>query len=258
MSETLAIDRPQRWDRPFGPNMTDSDVDSVLALEVFQNIDAAQFPKKQALRDIIRNDVRIRRYRRGDIVIREGDYGNSVFVIVSGTVRVVLEDVKDRALGRQAARYRRSFFEALGQLWKNARMPEVRDVATYQGGADLSIRGEASSARTFLKDVDSFIAAHNTFPMTEGEIFGEIAALSRTPRTATVFADADLELVELRWQGLRDIRKHDRAFRESIDRQYCKRRWSEDLAESPLFAHLDEKTLEIIAARTLFETHCTF
>ena len=258
MRETPAMDRPRRWDQPFGPDMTDADIDSVLALEVFQNIDATQFPRNQSLRDIIGNDARIQRYRRGDIVIREGDYVSSVFVIIKGTVRVVLEDVEDRAVGRQAGRSQRSFFESLSQLWKNARMPEVRDVATYQGGANLSIRGESTSARTFLKDVDAFIADHNTFPMTEGQIFGEIAALSRTPRTATVFADADLDLVELRWQGLRDIRRHDRAFREYIDRQYRERGWSEDLAESPLFAHLDKKTLKIIAERTLFETHGTF
>jgi Fe-S-cluster-containing dehydrogenase component/CRP-like cAMP-binding protein len=257
MAETLAIDRPQRWDQPFDPDMTDADVDSVLALELFHNIEASQFPKNLSLRDIIRNDVRIQPYRRGDIVVREGDYGNSVFVIVKGTVRAV-RGVEDRALGHHVARHRHSFTKALGQLWKNARVPEARNVATYQGGANLSIRDESSSARIFFKDVDSFIAAHNTFPMTEGQVFGEIAALSRSPRTATVFADADLELVELRWQGLRDIRQYDRAFREYIDRRYGQRRWAEDLAETPLFAHLDEKTLEIIASRTLFETHGTF
>ena len=258
MTETLAIDRPRRWDQPFGPDVTDSDVDSVLALEVFQNVDATQFPKDQSLRDIIKNDARIQRYQRGDIVVREGDYGNSVFAIIEGTAQVVLEDIHDSTLDRRTTRYRRSFFEALGQLWSNAKVPEERDVATYQGSADLSLRGESTTARTYLKDVDSFTETHTIFPMTKGQIFGEIAALSRTPRTATVFADGDLELVELRWQGLRDIRQRDRKFREFIDRIYGERRWAEDLAELPLFAHLDEKTLEIIAAQTLFETHGEF
>ena len=258
MTEALAIDRPQRWDEPFGPDMSDADVDRVQALEVFQIINAAEFPKNLQLRDIIKNDARIQGYRRGDIVVRNGDYGNSFFVIIKGTVRVVLEDVEDSSLGRRATRYKRSFFQALGQLWNIARMPEVRDVATYQGGADLSIRGESTTARTFLKDVESFIETHNTKPMTEGQTFGEIAALSRTPRTATVFADSDLELLELRWQGLREIRRHDMTFREFIDGLYRERNWAKDLAESPLFAHLNETVLETIAARTLFETHGEF
>jgi Fe-S-cluster-containing dehydrogenase component/CRP-like cAMP-binding protein len=169
-----------------------------------------------------------------------------------------MEDTAGGSLGRRAEQGKRSFFQSLSQLWKNARMPEVRDVATYQGGADLSLRGESTTARTFLKDPDAFIASHRTRPMTEGETFGEIAALSRTPRTATVFAGGDLELVELRWQGLRDIRRRDRSFRDYIDGLYRQRGWSRHIAEPPLFAHLDEATLEIIAAETLFETHGEF
>ena len=258
MPEAVTINRPRRWDAPFGPDMTDADVDRVVTLEVFQNIDATQFPKDQSLRDIIKNDGRIVRYQRGDVIVKNGDYGNSVFVVIKGSVRVVFDDIKDSRLGRRVTRYKRSFFEALSQLWKNDSMPEVRDVAAYQGGAELSIRGESTTARTFLKDVDSFIETHNTRPITEGQTFGEIAALSRTPRTATIFAESDLELVELRWQGLRDIRRHERKFREFIDRLYRDRERSRFIAESPLFAHLDDKTLEIIAAQTLYETHGEF
>ncbi len=258
MPEAVTINRPRRWDAPFGPDMTDADVDRVVTLEVFQNIDATQFPKDQSLRDIIKNDGRIVRYQRGDVIVKNGDYGNSVFVVIKGSVRVVFDDIKDSRLGRLITRYKRSFFEALSQLWKNDAMPEVRDVAAYQGGAELSLRGESTTARTFLKDVDSFIETHNTRSMTEGQTFGEIAALSRTPRTATIFAESDLELVELRWQGLRDIRRHERKFREFIDRLYRDRERSQAIAESPLFAHLDDKTLEIIAAQTLYETHGEF
>ena len=82
MTDALAIERPQRWDQPFGPGMSAVDVGRVVALEVFQNIDATQFPKDQSLRDIVKNDARIQRYQRGDIVVREGDYGSSVFVII--------------------------------------------------------------------------------------------------------------------------------------------------------------------------------
>ena len=231
MTESLAIERPQRWDQPFGPEMTDSDIDRVLGLAIFKDIDETQFPRDQSLRDIIRKDGRIENYQRGDIVVREGDYGNSVFVIMMGSIRVVFDDITEIGLAREAPRARRSIVEVLSQLWTNDKMPEVRDVATYQGGAALSIRGESTAARTFIKDVDAFITAHETFPMSTGEAFGEIAALSRTPRTATVFADKPLEVFELRWQGLRDIRRHDRQFREHIDGLYRKRRWSQELME---------------------------
>ena len=256
--ESISIDRPQRWGTPFGPDMTERDVDRVLALGVFEDIDPDQFPASQPLRDIIANDARIRHFQRGEIVVRSGDYGSSVFVIIRGTARVVFDEVEDNRFGRRASRQRRSFLEALSQLWRNAEMPEVRDVATYQGGADLTLHGRSEDARTALKDVDAFTAAHETVDLGEGQTFGEIAALSRTPRVATIFAATDLELVELRWQGLRDIRRRDNRFRELIDGLYRERSLSSHLAEAPLFAHLDKTVLDTIAAQTLFETHGDF
>lgn len=256
--QSITIDRPQRWDKPFGPDMTDRDVDRVLGLGIFADIDAGQFPASQSLRDIIKNDARIKRFHRGEIVVRNGDYGSSVFVVIRGTARVVFDDIEDNRLGRRQSRERRSFFGAIAQLWRNADMPEVRDVATYEGGADLRLRGRTGDARTSLRDVDAFSSAHNTVDLDEGQTFGEIAALSRTPRIATVFAATDLDLVELRWQGLRDIRRRDSQFREYIDGLYRARSLSAHLAESPLFAHLDQSVLDTIAKQTLFETHGEF
>ena len=97
-----------------------------------------------------------------------------------------------------------------------------------------------------------------TFPIRAGELVGEIAALSRTPRTATVFAVEESELLEIRWQGLRDIRKRDVGFREHIDTLYRERSLATHLAESPIFRHLSKASLDEIAKETIFETHGDF
>lgn len=256
MAAPTAIARPQRWDRPFGPEMANADVARVLDLPLFRDIDPEGFPAGQGLADIIRNDARIVPYRRGDVVVRQGDYGNSLFIVASGSVRVVVDETRDAELGRHTSRRRRGVFEALRQLWANADEPEARDLSVYRDVA-VRVRGDDADARTSVEDVDAFVGKHNTVQLGPGEFFGEIAALARTPRSATVVVEADADLVELRWQGLRDIRRRDPGFRAFIDGRYRERSLKQHMAEAPLFAHLDETALQEVVENTLFETHGT-
>jgi len=256
MVESTAIARPQRWDRPFGPDMTDIDVAEVLDQPLFRDIDPSQFPDSLPLRDIIRNDTRVRHFSRGDVIVREGDYGNSMFVIMRGRVRVITDGVDDAELGRRTRAKPRSWLQALRQLWANPRQPEVRDVTAYFSGTrNLDLRGEADDARTYLEDVDAFLSQHETVLLEDGAAFGEIAALARSTRTATAIAETDTQVIELRWQGLRDIRRRDAGFRGHIDGLYRERSLAQHLREAPLFAHLDDATINEIARHTSFETH---
>src|SRR5262245_56331337 len=96
------VSRPQRWDEPFGPDMTDGDADQLLGRPEFAAIATDRFPKHLPLREILKNDTRLVRFQAGDIVVREGDYGNSAFLILAGTLRVVLAPgLPTEMLGRQ-------------------------------------------------------------------------------------------------------------------------------------------------------------
>src|SRR6476659_1136272 len=121
----IAIPRPQRWDVPFG-QMTEADVDRLLAIEPFRGIDATAFPPTVPLRGILLGDTRIVHYQGGDVVVREGDYGNSAFLVLSGSVRVMLERLDPKLLGREAAP-RRGWLQAIAQLWQNSNVPEARN-----------------------------------------------------------------------------------------------------------------------------------
>lgn len=258
MASVAIMARPQRWDAPFGPDMTDADVERLLTLPEIAAIEREKFPNHTPLDGIIKNDTRLVRFEAGDIVVREGDYGNSAFLVVGGKLRVVLAPELPRDLiGRQSSR-RKGFIEAIAQLWTNRVVPEVRDTARYAG---QKLRGGATDlarSHVFLQDVPAVLGKHKTAELGPGTLFGELAALGRVPRTATIFAEEGAELLEIRWQGLRELRKYDAGWRRKIDERYRQNALKVALRESPLFTGLSEADLQEVANATLFETYGSF
>ncbi|MBM3262862.1 MAG: 4Fe-4S dicluster domain-containing protein [candidate division Zixibacteria bacterium] len=250
--------RPQRWDSPFDPEMTNEKTDRILSIPPFSEMDPSRFSPAASLRDIIRNDTKITSYQPGDIVVREGDYGNSAFFVLSGTLRVVLDHMPPEVLGRRATR-RKGFWEVLAQTWNPRKGTEVRDLSTYTPlSSGKGRRGSGTSTRIFLQDIPGVLNEHRTAQLETGAFFGEIAALGRIPRTATVFADGPAELLEIRWQGLRDLRARVDDLKQHIDRLYRERSLNIHLRETPIFRHLSEEALTEIANETLFETYGNF
>lgn len=251
------IERPHRWGTPFGRlPLDDDDLRAVLEHPRFAAIDAGRFPASASLEDLLRNDGRILRFDRGDVVVRVGDYGGSMFAVLSGRVRVLVDERGEKILGGRAEAPELGILSALAERWSPRRMPEVRDLDAYATGRSLSVREEGESARAFVRDPDALIERFQTIPMEAGDLFGEIGPLARSPRTATVFVDSDdAVLLELRWQGLRDILRRDRAFRAHVEGLYRDRSLRRQLAVAPLFAHLPDDVLGEIARETLFESH---
>src|SRR5476651_321953 len=118
------LERPQRWDAAFDPEMKDIALDRLLATAPFRDMNPENFPKRTPLREILRNDARILKFRKGEIIMRQGDYGTSAFLILSGAARVVLKpDLAPSLLGRQATG-KKGIFRTLAQLWNGSRPAE--------------------------------------------------------------------------------------------------------------------------------------
>lgn len=250
------IERPQRWDAAFDPAMTDADVERLLAIPPFSNMSPANFPKRTPLREILRHDTSIRRYRKGEIITRQGDYGTSAFLILSGTARVVLQpDLPPALLGRQAP-VKKGIFRTLAQFWSDRRPPESFSRAQLRQNAGVGARqNENQEVHVFLQDLPRVLDQHRTEEMTAGDFFGEIAALSRMPRTSTIFAAGDTaELLEIRWQGLRDLMRSDDQLRQHINQIYRERALASYLRATPLFRHLTKEQLDQVAAQIEFAT----
>ncbi len=256
----IAVTRPHRWDVPFGDAMREADVDELLKVEPFASIDAERFPTAIPLRGILKNDTRVSSYQDGDIVVREGDYGHSAFLILSGTVSVVLEGLDPEALGRQPSA-KQGVWQSLTRMWKNPRLPEVRSQFSSTSTLVASDRqpvADLAQTRVFLQDVPRALAGARSVTLHTGEIFGELAALTRTPRSATVLADGKVFLLEIRWQGLRDLMRRTDALRQHIEQLYRENSLRVHLRETPLLAQLPTQKLEAVAEATVFETHGNF
>jgi Fe-S-cluster-containing dehydrogenase component/CRP-like cAMP-binding protein len=215
----VKILRPSRWDIPFSEEqecdlaISDEFVDEILEQPPFSEIDPAGFRKSLSLRNILKNDIAIKDYSEGDIIVRRDDWGNSAFFILAGTVRVDLESdgvsLTDDYLGRNA-RKKKSFFESVAQLWNNSKESEVRTNRNGAFSSPVALRNGVGTSQIYLQDVSAVLDQYRTAQMNAGQWFGELAALGRTSRVATIFSESNSRILEIRWQGLRDIMRFDR------------------------------------------------
>lgn len=276
MSEAQLMERPRRWDTPFDPSMSDDVVDALLRRPEFASVDASRFPPAAPLRGILQNDCRIGLYEPGDLIVREGDYGNSAFLILSGTARVVLPPGLPRPVLGRTIDQKRGAFSVLRSMLTRSRIPEVRDTSEYRSAAArLRVPGDARDSLLSASDLAALFGAgvdptadksrlaqlareFKTEALLPGTLFGEIAALGRVQRSATIYAETACQVMEMRWQALRDIKNRDEAWRGRIEQGYRENQLRTHLAEHPLLAGIDPDTLQRVADRTLFETYGSF
>ncbi len=252
----VTVQRPQRWDTPFSPDMSDQDVDRLMNLAPFRNMNESAFSEKLPLRGILKNDCRINRYEAGDIVIRQGDYGNSAFLILRGTALVSLAPLPPELLGRSVVG-NRSWLETLGRFWTRARVAEAR-VTVNAAQAGTATRGNGPETRVFLQDIPGTLDLRQTRQLPAGELFGELAALTRTPRSATVIADSPGEMLEMRWQGFRDLLRKDNGLREYVESLYRQNSLRGHLQQTPVLSGLSDELLQLVADDTEFESFGDF
>lgn len=228
--------------------MTDADVNWLRTRNPFAAMRDSIFTAAMPLQGILRNDCRIRRCQSGEIVVREGDYGNSAFLVLSGSVRVSLDKLSPEQVGRKPPP-RMRWRDAVAQLWNRPRVSEARTPEAVAPDAATRIDRVDDRQAIFLQDFPAVLDGRRTLAMGPGELFGEVAAMYRTPQTATVVAEQEATLVEIRWQGLRLLRR-DKAFADQLEQHYREHWLVAHLRETPLLRFLPEETIDRVAAAT--------
>ncbi|MFN7840406.1 MAG: hypothetical protein ACK5N9_01690, partial [Pirellula sp.] len=113
-----AIERPVRWDHPFDREMLSKDVAYLLSYPPFSQLDPKLFSVSGSLEMILQHDARIVRYDPGDVIVREGDYGNSAFIVLRGNVRAFLVSLWQRQSSTQAKSTKGIFSKLLAHFKK--------------------------------------------------------------------------------------------------------------------------------------------
>lgn len=245
-------ERPQRWDAPFDPGMSSGVVASLLTKEPFAVMDAGRFPRHLPLAGLLQNDARLIQCRANQIVVREGDYGNSAFLVLSGSATVVLDNLPRRSLGRGQPK-RRSLWRTLARALSIKGIPERR---VHHTEREFS---RQASPGVFLQDVPRLLNDRRTAVVPVGEIFGELAALGRTPRTATVIAAEDgTEILEIRWQGLRDLMNFAPEFNQQIEARFRENGLIPLLNQIDILQRVPRPAVTEIARATKLERYGSF
>lgn len=246
--QAVLVRRPRRWDAPLDPTMSDADVNWLRTRSPFAAMRDATFTSAMPLQGILRNDCRIRRCQSGEIVVREGDYGNSAFLVLSGSVRVSLDKLSPEQVGRKPPPQMR-WRDAVAQLWNRPRVVEARSPESVAPDGATRIDTVDDRQAIFLQDFPAVLDGRRTLALGPGELFGEVAAMYRTPQTATVVAEDEATLVEIRWQGLRLLRR-DQSFADQLEQHYRLHWLVAHLRETPLLRFLPEGTIDRVAAAT--------
>ena len=83
------VERPRRWDQPFGQAMSREELGRVLSAPHFAQMDEDNFPAHTSLAGLIQHDCRLRHFSANELIVSAGEYLNSAFLILSGEALLV-------------------------------------------------------------------------------------------------------------------------------------------------------------------------
>src|ERR1700719_2320852 len=161
-----------------------------------------------------------RRYRKGEVICREGEFGSTAFYIVEGAAKVSISSPIAHVKTHGGAK---GFFKRLTSTLVDRR-EDVRDDETR----DRTIPIDASVDLNYGNPVAS---------LGPGDLFGEMTCLNFYPRSATVRAESDVVAYEM-LRNVLDIMMKNKTFRAQIDTNYRERALENHLRGVPMFADL--------------------
>ncbi|HKW64775.1 MAG TPA: cyclic nucleotide-binding domain-containing protein [Candidatus Acidoferrum sp.] len=161
-----------------------------------------------------------RRFRKGEVICREGEFGSTAFYIVEGQARVSISTPIAHVKTQGGAK---GFFKRLTSTLVGREEDKREDEAR-----DRTIPIDASVDLTYGNPVAE---------LRPGDLFGEMTCMNFYPRSATVVAESDVVAYEM-LRNVLDIMLKNKTFRAQLDETYRRRALENHLRGVPMFADL--------------------
>src|SRR6267378_1463198 len=181
-----------------GPDAQGFEAEDLLQIPVFKGV-SGTFLK------LNRGAIVKRRFRKDEIICREGEFGSTAFYILEGKAKVSISTPIAHVKTQGGAR---GFFKRLTSTL----------VAREEDKRDEEVRD-----RTIPIDASVDLAYGN--PVAElgpGDLFGEMTCMNFYPRSATVIAESDVVAFEM-LRNVLDIMLKNKTFRAQLDQTYRRR-----------------------------------
>ena len=195
------------------------DPEELLQLPVFKGVSGTFL-------ELNRGAIVKRRFRKGDILCKEGDFGSTAFYILEGKARVSISSPMAHVKTKGGAQ----------GLFKRLTSSLV--------GRDSDKREGETRDKTIPIDASVDLAYGN--PVAElnpGDLVGEMTCMNFYPRSATVRAETDVVAFEM-LRNVLDIMMKNKTFKAQIDLNYRKRALENHLRGVPMFADLSPDFIE--------------
>ncbi len=195
------------------------DAEELLQIPVFKGVSGTFL-------EMNRGAIVKRRFRKGELICKEGDFGSTAFYLLEGQAQVSISSPIAHVKTDGGAK---GFFKKLTSSLVT-REEEKRD--------------EERRDRTIPIDASVDLAYGN--PVAElgpGDLFGEMTCMNFYPRSATVRAESDVVAYEM-LRNVLDIMLKNKTFRAQIDQNYRRRALENHLRGVPMFADLSPDFIE--------------
>ncbi|HLK06057.1 MAG TPA: cyclic nucleotide-binding domain-containing protein [Candidatus Acidoferrum sp.] len=202
-----------------GPGAEGFEAEDLLKIPVFHGVSGTFL-------EMNRGAIVKRRFRKGESICKEGDFGSTAFYILEGKARVSISTPIAHVKTQGGSK----------GLFKRLTSTLV--------GRDEDVRAEEARDKTIPIDAAVDLSYGN--PVAElgpGDLFGEMTCMNFYPRSATVRAESDVVAYEM-LRNVLDIMMKNKTFKAQIDETYRRRALENHLRGVPMFADLSPDFIE--------------